>query len=90
MGQAGLEDFPSLRDLETSNLFTNNFQATKAARLALLSFNDTKRKQLDILLKMLEHKKSVKLQDLIKESQMQGKSKRLNATQSILSMLSFA
>ena len=41
-----LQDFPSLRDLETSNLLTNKFMGERAARFALQALDDTKRSQM--------------------------------------------
>ena len=35
-----LNDFPSLRDLETSNLHTNRFTGERAARYALQAISD--------------------------------------------------
>ena len=44
-----LQDFPSLRDLETSNLLTNKFMGERAARFALQALDDTKRCQMQSL-----------------------------------------
>jgi len=80
-GPIALEDFPSLRDLETSHLFSNNFQATKAARLALQYFDDAKRNKMELLMKSLDYDKSLKFTELYKATKdTKVKNSRLAAT----------
>lgn len=40
---SSLADFPSLKDLETSNLFSNRFHGEQAARTAFLALNETRK-----------------------------------------------
>lgn len=86
----GLADFPSLRDLETSNLFSHNFQATKAAKLALQHFDEAKRKQMEGLVKTLDAKASVKFHDFVKGLKDKKTKGRQAATSAFGSILAFA
>lgn len=48
-----MSDYPSLRDLETSNLHTNKFMGGRAARFALQAIDSEKRAQFESLSKVL-------------------------------------
>lgn len=89
-GPVGIEDFPSLRDLETSNLFSHNFQATKAAKLALQHFDDAKKKQMEALMKSLEAKPRLTFSEFLKETKDRKNKTRAGATKAFASLLAFA
>ena len=86
---AALQEFPSLKDLETSNMVTNKFMGGRAAHFALQAMDSEKSAQLGTLKGLLSSKASVSFNSLVDKQASRAGSKRKKVTSCFAGLLAF-